>query len=59
MATTSLSELVGSLNPEEQAVVRRFIEFLKREPAPPPSPFLTAIDEFTEQHPELLERLSR
>ena len=59
MRTKSLPELVSSLNPEEQAVVRQFIEFLKRESAPPHSSFLTAIDEFTERHAELLERLSR
>ena len=59
MATKSLPELVDSLNPEEKAVVRRFIEFLRRKSSPPRSPFLTAIDEFTEQHSELLERLSR
>ena len=59
MPTKSLPELVDSLNPDEQAVVRQFIEFLQRKEPLPQSQFLTAIDEFTEQHSELLERLSR
>ena len=39
MPAKSLPELVDSLNPEEQVVVRQFIEFLRRKPLPPQRPF--------------------
>jgi hypothetical protein len=57
MTTQSLTELVASLSPEEQAAVADFIRFLHGE-KDQPSPFLSAIDEFMTQHPELLRRLA-
>ena len=55
MAAQTLTELIGTLTPQEEAAVREFIEFLKRQE----SPFLAAVDEFIDQHPELLHRLSQ
>jgi hypothetical protein len=45
--------------PDEQESVRQFVEFLKRRGQSPPSPFLAAVDEFIDQHPELLSRLAQ
>jgi hypothetical protein len=59
MATEALSALVADLTPEQQAAVRAFIEFLQGKPAPPDSPFLQAIGEFMDGHPELLTRLGK
>ena len=59
MASVSLSEEIQALTPDQQAVVRQFVEFLKRKASSPGSPFLTAVDEFIDQHPELLHRLAR
>jgi hypothetical protein len=59
MPQDSLVEVVNTLSPEEQAVVREFIEFLKRKPTTPASPFLSAVDEFVNEHPELLHRLAQ
>jgi hypothetical protein len=54
MMTQALTELVASLSPEEQAAVVDFIRFFRGErQQPDPSPFLSAIDEFMAQHPEL------
>lgn len=36
-----------------------FVEFLKRKGSSPSSPFLMAVDEFIDQHPELLRRLAQ
>ncbi len=54
MPIDSLAELISALTPEEQAAVREFIEFLKHRETPAESPFLTAIDEFVDQHPEFI-----
>jgi hypothetical protein len=60
MATQNLAELVAQLSPEEQTAVQQFIEFLKRDSgAVLTSPFLTAVDEFIAEHPELLRRLAQ
>ncbi len=59
MATESLTEVISSLTPTEQESVRLFVEFLKGRSAPPTSPFLAAVDEFIERHPELLRRLAQ
>jgi len=59
MPQDSLIEVVNTLSPEEQAVVREFIEFLKRKPTTPESPFLSAVDEFVSEHAELLHRLAQ
>ena len=53
-ANDNLYELVHSLDPEEQEIVRTFVEFLKQRR----SPFVTAVDEFLDQHPELLRRFA-
>ena len=58
MTLENLAEAIGSLTPEEQESVRLFIEFLKRKDSAPSSPFLAAVNEFVEQHPELLRRLA-
>ena len=59
MAVENLAEVITSLTPEEQESVRQFIEFLKGRGASPSSPFLAAVDEFIDQHPELLRRLAQ
>jgi len=51
-----LREVIEALTPEEQAAVREFVEFLKNKK---PAPFLAAIDEFMDQHPDLLRRLAK
>ena len=58
MAVENLAEVINSLTPEEQESVRQFIEFLKHKESSP-SPFLAAVDEFIDQHPELLRRLAQ
>jgi hypothetical protein len=58
MAVDNLAEVINTLTPEEQESVRLFVDFLKRRNSPP-SPFLAAVDEFIEQHPELLRRLAQ
>jgi hypothetical protein len=59
MAVENIAEEIRSLTPAEQESVRVFIEFLKRKTPAPSSPFLAAVDEFVEQHPELLRRLAQ
>jgi hypothetical protein len=54
-----LSEIVNSLTPEQQAAVREFIDFLKMKPASREDRFRAAVDEFLEDHPELLRRLAQ
>lgn len=59
MAIEDLADAIRSLRPDDQESVRQFVEFLKRRGQSPPSPFLTAVDEFIDQHPELLRRLAQ
>ena len=59
MAAANLADVIRSLTPEEQESVKQFVEFLKRKGSAPSSPFLEAVDEFVEQHPELLRRLAQ
>ncbi len=59
MAIENLADAINSLRPDEQESVRQFVEFLKRKGQAPPSPFLAAVDEFIEQHPDLLRRLAQ
>ena len=59
MAVENLAEAINSLLPDEQECVRQFVEFLKRKGQSRPSPFLAAVDEFIDQHPELLRRLAQ
>lgn len=58
MATENLADLISQLTPEEQDSVKEFVLFLK-ERGSPKSPFLAAVDEFIDQHPELLRRLAQ
>ena len=59
MPDENLAEVIRSLTPAEQESVRLFVEFLKRRNSSPSSPFLAAVDEFVDQHPELLRRLAQ
>jgi hypothetical protein len=59
MPQTSLIDAVNTLNPEEQAVVLEFIEFLKRKSMSQDSPFLSAVDQFIADHADLLQRLAQ
>lgn len=59
MASQSLSEIVNTLTPEQQAVVREFIDFLRTKPAQPGDRFRAAVTEFLDEHPELLRRLAQ
>jgi hypothetical protein len=59
MAAGNLADVINSLTPEEQESVEQFVQFLKRKGSPSSSPFLAAVDEFIDQHPELLRRLAQ
>jgi len=59
MAAENLADVIRSLTPEEQESVRQFVEFLKCKAPSPSSTFLAAVDEFIDQHPELLRRLAQ
>jgi len=59
MPPQALAEVVNALTPEEQAAVQEFIDFLKRRTESAHSPFLAAINEFMDGHPELLRRLAQ
>jgi hypothetical protein len=49
---------LAQLSAEKQAVAREFILWLKQKDEEQ-SPFLAAIDEFMDKHPELLRRLAQ
>ena len=59
MAAENLADIIRSLTPEEQESVKEFVDFLKRKGSCPSSPPLAAVDEFIDQHPELLRRLAQ
>lgn len=59
LASEKLADLIRSLTPEEQESVQEFINFLKERRPQATSPFLAAVDEFIDQHPELLRRLAQ
>jgi hypothetical protein len=59
MAAENLADVISSLTPEEQESVKQFVDFLKRKGSLSGSPFLTAVEEFVDQHPELLRRLAQ
>jgi hypothetical protein len=59
MAAENLADIISSLTPAEQESVKQFVEFLKRDRPTPPTSFLAAVDEFIDQHPELLRRLAQ
>jgi hypothetical protein len=55
MSTPSLSALVATLTPDEEAAVREFIAYLRQQD----TSFSSAAAEFIEQHAELLRRFSQ
>ena len=59
MTADDLVSVINSLAPEERQSVKQFVEFLKGKNSPVSSPFLSAVDEFIDQHPELLRRLAQ
>ena len=59
MAPENLSDVISSLTSEEQESVQQFVDFLRGKRTSPSSPFLAAVDEFIDQHPELLRRLAQ
>lgn len=59
MAAENLADVISALTPEEQESVKQFVQFLKRKEAPSSSSFLAAVDEFIDQHLELLRRLAQ
>jgi hypothetical protein len=59
MAAESLADVIRSLAPAEQQAVREFVEFLKSRNASAPSPFLNAVDDFVDQHADLLSHLAQ
>ena len=59
MSDQELTAIVHSLTSEEQGAVREFIDFLKRRSSQQDSRFRSAVDEFMDQHPELLRRLAQ
>jgi hypothetical protein len=58
MPSQNLAAIVENLSVEEQAAVVQFIEYLKSR-TQLKGPFLAAVDEFIDQHPELLRRLAQ
>ena len=59
MAAENLAAVISSLTPEEQESVKQFVHFLRRKGLASSSPFLAAVEEFIDQHPELLRRLAQ
>ena len=59
MPSENLIDVVNALSPEEQTSVLQFIHYLKRQNASSASPFLQAAEQFIQEHPELLHRLSQ
>jgi hypothetical protein len=59
MPAENLVDTINSLTPDQQESVRQFIEFLRQRGVANSSPFLAAVDEFIEQHPDLLRRLAQ
>ena len=59
MSSQSLAEEIESLTPADRESVRQFVQFLKGKALPAASPFLAAVDEFIDRHPELLCRLAQ
>jgi len=59
MAAENLADLISTLTPEQQESVKQFVDFLKRRELAKRTSFLTAVDEFIDQHPELLRRLAQ
>ena len=55
----NITELIESLTAQEQEAVREFIRFMKSKSRTSASPFLAAVSDFIEEHPELLHRLAQ
>ncbi|HEY2931497.1 MAG TPA: hypothetical protein VGK99_07095 [Acidobacteriota bacterium] len=51
-----LIEEIEKLDEQQQAAVKQFIAYLKSAKT---SPFLSAVDDFIDKHPELLRRLAQ
>lgn len=58
MASERLTDLINAPTPDEQESVSEFVQFWKSKNTPR-SAFLNAVDEFIEEHPELLRRLAQ
>ena len=58
MATPDLAAMIAALSDAERAAVAEFVQFLKAGKQPS-SPFLTAVEAFATQHPELFRRLAQ
>jgi hypothetical protein len=59
MAAENLADVINALTPEQQESVKQFVDFLQRGASAKQTPFLKAVDEFIDQHPELLRRLAQ
>ena len=59
MSAENLADLISTLTPEQQESVKQFVDFLKQRESAGQTPFLVAVEEFIEHHPELLRRLAR
>jgi hypothetical protein len=59
MVRADFNEIVASLTPQEQEIVRELVEYLRRPSGSEKSPFVTAAGDFIRQHPELLRRLAQ
>jgi hypothetical protein len=59
MATENIVDVINSLTPQEQESVRQFVDFLKLRGSSSPAPFLAAVREFIDRHPDLLRRLAQ
>ena len=59
MATENLADTISALTPIQREYVREFIDFLTSSEPLQASPFLAAVDEFIDRHPELLRRLAQ
>ena len=57
MTVENLVHTTKALPPEQQEAVMAFVEFLQGNTYP--SPFLDAVHDFIERHPELLRRLAQ
>jgi len=59
MAVENFADLIRTLTPEDQESVKQFVFFLRKRESTARTPFLAAVDEFIDQHPELLRRLAQ
>ena len=59
MPPADLPEMIASLTPGQQALVRDFVEFLKAKDSPETSRFLSTVDEFIGEHPDLPHNLAQ